>query len=103
VQPFEKPSRAETVLAMVRESDPSEISAPESFSLEPVLAVHDAITSLVVGKIHMLPMQVKNIANAKSGVVGEGDDRRYTIGVVTISEGLLPPFAVIPFSLRFRV
>jgi len=42
VQPFEKPSRAETVLRMVRESDLGEISAPEAFSLEPVLAVHDA-------------------------------------------------------------
>ena len=42
VQPFEKPSRAETVLRVVRESDLGEISAPEAFSLEPVLAVHDA-------------------------------------------------------------
>ena len=42
VQPFEKPSRAETVLSMVRESALGEISAPEAFSLEPVLAVHDA-------------------------------------------------------------
>ena len=42
VEPFEKPSRAETVLSMVRESDLGEISSPEAFSLEPVLAVHDA-------------------------------------------------------------
>ena len=42
VQPFEKPSRAETVLRRVRESGLGEISAPEAFSLEPVLAVHDA-------------------------------------------------------------
>ena len=42
VQPFERPSRAETVLKVVRESDLGEISAPEAFSLEPVLAVHDA-------------------------------------------------------------
>ena len=42
VQPFEKPSRAETVLRVVRESGLGEISAPEAFSLEPVLAVHDA-------------------------------------------------------------
>ena len=42
VQPFEKPSRAETVLRVVRESDLGEISAPEAFSLDPVLAVHDA-------------------------------------------------------------
>lgn len=42
VQPFEKPSRAETVLRVVRESNLGEISAPEAFSLEPVLAVHDA-------------------------------------------------------------
>ena len=41
VQPFEKPSRAETVLRVVRESGLGEISAPEAFSLEPVLAVHD--------------------------------------------------------------
>ena len=42
VKPFEKPSRAETVLRMVRESDLGEISSPEAFSLAPVLAVHDA-------------------------------------------------------------
>jgi acetoin utilization deacetylase AcuC-like enzyme len=42
VQPFEKPSRAETVLRVVRESGLGEISPPEAFSLEPVLAVHDA-------------------------------------------------------------
>ena len=42
VEPFEKPSRAETVLRVVRESGLGEISAPEAFSLEPVLAVHDA-------------------------------------------------------------
>ena len=42
VAPFEKPSRAETVLRVVRESGLGEISAPEAFSLEPVLAVHDA-------------------------------------------------------------
>ena len=42
MQPFEKPSRAETVLRVVRESGLGEISAPEAFSLEPVLAVHDA-------------------------------------------------------------
>ena len=42
VQPFEKPSRAETVLSMVRESGLGEISPPEAFSLEPVLAVHEA-------------------------------------------------------------
>ena len=41
VQPFEKPSRAETVLRVLRESELGEISAPEAFSLEPVLAVHD--------------------------------------------------------------
>ena len=42
VQPFEKPSRVETVLRMVRESDLGEISAPDAFSLDPILAVHDA-------------------------------------------------------------
>ena len=42
MQPFEKPSRAETVLRVVRESGLGEISAPEAFSLDPVLAVHDA-------------------------------------------------------------
>jgi acetoin utilization deacetylase AcuC-like enzyme len=42
VQPFEKPSRAETVLRVVRESGLGEISPPEAFSLEPVLAVHEA-------------------------------------------------------------
>ena len=42
VQPFEKPSRAETVLRVVRESGLGEISAPEAFSQDPVLAVHDA-------------------------------------------------------------
>lgn len=42
MQPFEKPSRAETVLRVVRESGLGEISPPEAFSLEPVLAVHEA-------------------------------------------------------------
>ena len=42
VRPFEKPSRAEVVLSAIRESGLGEISAPELFSLDPVLAVHDA-------------------------------------------------------------
>jgi acetoin utilization deacetylase AcuC-like enzyme len=42
VAPFERPSRAEMVLNAVLESGPGEVIAPGSFSLESVLAVHDA-------------------------------------------------------------
>ena len=42
VRPFEKPSRAEVVLRVVRESGLGEVLGPEWFSLDPVLAVHDA-------------------------------------------------------------
>ncbi len=42
VQPFERPSRAEFVIDAIRESGLGEIVSPDSYSLEPVLAVHDA-------------------------------------------------------------
>ena len=42
VQPFERPSRAEMVIGAVRDADLGEIIGPEAFSLDPVLAVHDA-------------------------------------------------------------
>lgn len=42
VQPFERPSRAEMVIKAIREFGLGEISEPEVFSLDPVLAVHDA-------------------------------------------------------------
>jgi acetoin utilization deacetylase AcuC-like enzyme len=42
VQPFERPSRADMVIKAVRESVLGEINEPEAFSLESVLAVHDA-------------------------------------------------------------
>jgi acetoin utilization deacetylase AcuC-like enzyme len=42
VQPFERPSRAEMVIKAVREFGLGDINEPEAFSLDPVLAVHDA-------------------------------------------------------------
>ena len=42
VQPFERPSRADRVIEAIRHSALGEITEPETFSLEPVLAVHDA-------------------------------------------------------------
>ncbi|MFK8021441.1 MAG: histone deacetylase family protein [Pseudomonadales bacterium] len=42
VQPFERPSRADMVLQAIHATGLGEIQAPEEFSLEPVLAVHDA-------------------------------------------------------------
>jgi acetoin utilization deacetylase AcuC-like enzyme len=42
VQPFERPSRAEMVINAIRESALGEIIEPEVFSLDAVLAVHDA-------------------------------------------------------------
>lgn len=42
VQPFERPSRADMVIKAVRELGLGEINEPEVFSLDPVLAVHDA-------------------------------------------------------------
>jgi acetoin utilization deacetylase AcuC-like enzyme len=42
VQPFERPSRADMIIKAIRESGLGEISDPDVFSLDPVLAVHDA-------------------------------------------------------------
>ena len=42
VQPFERPSRADIILKALVESGLGEISDPDMFSLDPVLAVHDA-------------------------------------------------------------
>lgn len=41
VQPFERPSRADMVIRAVRQSGLGEIDGPDTFSLDPVLAVHD--------------------------------------------------------------
>tara|TARA_A100001037_G_C15151097_1_gene639279 strand:- start:3336 stop:4412 length:1077 start_codon:yes stop_codon:yes gene_type:complete len=42
VAPFERPSRADTIINAVRKADLGAIDQPEKFSLEPVLAVHSA-------------------------------------------------------------
>ncbi len=42
VQPFERPSRADMVIKAVRESGLGDVVGPDIFSLDPVLAVHDA-------------------------------------------------------------
>ena len=42
VQPFERPSRADIIIKALVESGPGKISDPDLFSLDPVLAVHDA-------------------------------------------------------------
>ena len=42
VKPFERPSRADTVIAAVRDSDLGPVEVPDEFSLDPVLRVHDA-------------------------------------------------------------
>ena len=42
VKPFERPSRADTVIAAVRDSDLGPVEAPDDFPLDPVLRVHDA-------------------------------------------------------------
>lgn len=42
VDPYEKPSRAETILARVRHQQLGEIVAPEEFGLDPILRVHTA-------------------------------------------------------------
>ena len=42
VAPFEKPSRADTVLSAVKKSGIGRVEEPESFSLDPVLRIHDA-------------------------------------------------------------
>ena len=42
VQPFERPSRADIIIKALVESGLGEISDPDMFSLDPVLAVHDA-------------------------------------------------------------
>ncbi len=40
VDPYEKPSRAETILARVKERGLGPVLAPEQFGLEPILSVH---------------------------------------------------------------
>lgn len=40
VDPYEKPSRAETILARVKHQGLGEVLAPDTFGLEPVLRVH---------------------------------------------------------------
>jgi acetoin utilization deacetylase AcuC-like enzyme len=42
VEPFERPSRADMVIAAIRASSLGDILEPEGFPLDPVLAVHDA-------------------------------------------------------------
>ena len=42
VKPFERPSRADTVVQAVRASGLGDICQPEPYSMAPVLAVHDA-------------------------------------------------------------
>ena len=42
VQPFERPSRAAIIIKALVESGLGKISDPDLFSLDPVLAVHDA-------------------------------------------------------------
>lgn len=41
VEPFERPSRAEYILARVREVGLGPVSAPDDFSLSPIEAIHD--------------------------------------------------------------
>lgn len=42
VLPFERPSRADTVLAAVKSSNLGPVEDPQAFTLDPVLRVHDA-------------------------------------------------------------
>ena len=42
IEPHEKPSRAETILARVKEQALGEILEPEEYGLEPVKRVHTA-------------------------------------------------------------
>jgi len=42
VEPFERPSRAQDILARVLETGLGPVSPPEDFGLDPILAVHDA-------------------------------------------------------------
>ena len=42
VKPFERPSRADMVIEAVRTSGIGSVEAPETFSLDPVLRIHDA-------------------------------------------------------------
>lgn len=42
VEPFERPSRAEHVIARVRETGLGPISSPDDFGMAPILAIHDA-------------------------------------------------------------
>ena len=45
VQPFERPSRADIIIKALVESGLGEISDPDMFALDPVLAAHDAIVA----------------------------------------------------------
>lgn len=42
VIPFERPSRAEYIIDRVREVGLGQVSAPQDFGLDPILAIHDA-------------------------------------------------------------
>ncbi len=42
VEPFERPSRAEHIIARVRETGLGPVIAPEDFGMDPILDVHDA-------------------------------------------------------------
>ena len=42
VKPFERPSRADMVVEAVRTAKLGSVEAPESFSMDPVLRIHDA-------------------------------------------------------------
>ena len=42
VKPFERPSRADMVVDAVRNAELGPVEAPESFSIDPVLRIHDA-------------------------------------------------------------
>jgi len=43
VEPFEKPSRMDYILARIKEVELGEILAPKDYGLEPILEIHDKI------------------------------------------------------------
>ena len=42
VEPFERPSRADNIIKAIENSQLGEILEPDTFSLQPVQAIHDA-------------------------------------------------------------
>ncbi len=91
VQPFERPSRADMVIKAVREFSLGEIEEPDVFSLDPVLAVHDAD---FVEFLEVVWVEWQKTGYAGEAIASVWPARRMQLRVPNFIEGKLGYYAL---------